>query len=287
MLQTSIESHQSFLFSLRSAMEFLLLIFLFLLAPLLLPASCQTVNGSIGETLLWPCMHKLTKKFVREQTYIYWQGMDGSSNPTVAHVYVKGEEEFLYQSSSFQNRTAIFFSQLEDGNFSLLIKNLMLDHDRTFIEVAFISDDSKENICQKTLHVAAVFQEPNIELSQASATCSTAGGYPEPEVMWLSTDNQGNEAILEPLEVKIDNNTRNGTFSVFSKANISGLKTVTCRICNPTSGECQTTTKDVSPAGTLFTGGIAVIVIVAFIVGIISIALCVICQLNGRRTSTG
>lgn len=99
-------------------------------------------------------MHKLTKKFVREQTYIYWQGMDGSSNPTVAHVYVKGEEEFLYQSSSFQNRTAIFFSQLEDGNFSLLIKNLMLDHDRTFIEVAFISDDSKENICQKTLHVA-------------------------------------------------------------------------------------------------------------------------------------
>lgn len=125
-----------------------------LLAPLLLPASCQTVNGSIGETLLWPCMHKLTKKFVREQTYIYWQGMDGSSNPTVAHVYVKGEEEFLYQSSSFQNRTAIFFSQLEDGNFSLLIKNLMLDHDRTFIEVVFISDDSKENICQKTLHVA-------------------------------------------------------------------------------------------------------------------------------------
>lgn len=84
-----------------------------------------------------------------------------------------------------------------------------------------------------------------------TATCITQGGFPEPELAWISIDHEGHERALEPPDVPTlqIHKEEDGTYSVISTANITGSKTVTCNVYNPTSNKTVGATAAL-PAGT-------------------------------------
>uniref|UniRef100_A0A4W6E1Q9 Ig-like domain-containing protein n=1 Tax=Lates calcarifer TaxID=8187 RepID=A0A4W6E1Q9_LATCA len=203
-----------------------------------------------GARCLWLCQHTVNEPFQPEQTYIYWQGQNNSN--TVVHVYSRGTEEYQHQSKSFNNRTKIFPDLLSSGNFSLIIEPLMLKDDQTSLEVVFMQGNKeREKPCQLTLYVAVPFQEPETEINQANmtATCRTKGGYPKPEIEWSSGDGR---TILE-VQTKMTSE-EDGTYSVSSTADITGLQKVTCRVYNPTLNQTLSASKDMTSSITPFTG---------------------------------
>ncbi|XP_005745765.1 uncharacterized protein LOC102196298 isoform X2 [Pundamilia nyererei] len=161
--------------------------------------------------------------------------------------YKTRQEEFQHQSESFKNRTAIFRDQLASGNFSLVINPLMLKDDQLSIEVAYIPES--RTLCQTTVHVAARFEMPNIVVNTIDmmAMCATKGGFPEPELSWISVDHEGHERTLEPPDVQTLEIYKedDGTYRVTSTANIRGSQKVTCSVYNPTSKETLSVIKDV------------------------------------------
>ncbi|XP_035532880.1 T-lymphocyte activation antigen CD80-like, partial [Morone saxatilis] len=121
----------------------------------------------------------------------------------------------------------------------------MLKDDQTSLEVVVSGKiEGSDKLCQTTLYVAAPFQNPNIEINQTemTATCSTNGGYPEPELKWSGDGG----TKLEPQKTTM---TREAdlTYNISSRVNVTGLQKVTCTVYNPTSNQTLTATKDVSP----------------------------------------
>ncbi|KAG8000864.1 hypothetical protein GBF38_018135, partial [Nibea albiflora] len=124
---------------------------------------------------------------------------------------------------------------------------LMLEDDRLSLEVTVSGNQPAKKLCQMTLYIAAPFQEPNIEINQTemTATCSTKGGYPKPELKWSSGDG---ETGLEPRELATNTTVEgDATYSVSSTVNITGFQKVTCTVYNPTSNQTLSATKDMSP----------------------------------------
>uniref|UniRef100_A0AAZ1Y2E8 Ig-like domain-containing protein n=1 Tax=Oreochromis aureus TaxID=47969 RepID=A0AAZ1Y2E8_OREAU len=214
----------------------------------LVAASSET-NGTRGEPLLWQCT--LSEQFDPEKVGIYWQNQN---NNEMLHYYRNGKEDLEHQSVSFKNRTKIFPDQLRSGNLSLIIDPLMPEDNLKSLKVVFNhAGDIKDKLCQTMVHVAANFKEPNIEINQKkmTATCTTQGGFPEPELAWISTDHEGHERALEPPDVLTlqIHKEEDGTYSIISTANFTGSKTVTCTVYNPTSNKTVGATADL-PAGT-------------------------------------
>lgn len=90
---------------------------------------------------------------------------------------------------------------------------------------------------------------PNIVVNTIDmmAMCATKGGFPEPELSWISVDHKGHERTLEPPDVQTLEIYKedDGTYRVTSTANIRGSQKVICSIYNPTSKETLTVIKDV------------------------------------------
>lgn len=76
-----------------------------------------------------------------------------------------------------------------------------------------------------------------------TATCSTKGGYPKPELKWSSGDGGTG---LEPRELETNITVEeDATYSISSTVNITGFQKVTCRVYNPTSNQTLSATKDI------------------------------------------
>ncbi|XP_026233204.1 CD276 antigen-like [Anabas testudineus] len=227
-----------------------------------------SINGTRGDPLLWSCHYIFSEPFQPEQSLIFWQGY--KKMDIVLHIYRKGQQEFHYQSQSFQNRTTVFPDQLPSGNFSLVIEPLMLQDNQIFIEVIFLSENKPtKKLCQTTVYVAAPFQEPKIEMNQKekTATCSTKGGFPEPVIRWMSGNGGTKVGLSEATMISEEDN---GTFSVSSTVIITGLKKVICEIYNPTLNQTLIATEDVpTPKNPVLTAIIIIIISVIFYIVIL------------------
>lgn len=95
----------------------------------------------------------------------------------------------------------------------------------------------------------ARFEMPNIMVNTIDmmAMCATKGGFPEPELSWISVDHEGHERTLEPPDVQTLEIYKedDGTYRVTSTANVRGSQKVTCSVYNPTSKETLSVIKDV------------------------------------------
>ncbi|XP_041927096.1 uncharacterized protein LOC121691208 [Alosa sapidissima] len=108
-----------------------------------LPAD-QPLQVALGQTVLLPCLLPYLPTSLNE-VRVYWSTKDNSQvekiykRPVeVVHVFNKGHEEFMHQSSAYHNRTRLFTNQLQFGNFSLELRNVS-EHDNltTFQCLAF------------------------------------------------------------------------------------------------------------------------------------------------------
>ncbi|XP_026001695.1 ICOS ligand-like [Astatotilapia calliptera] len=255
--------------------------FFFALYGFPLVAASSETNGTRGEPLLWQCT--LSKQFDPQKVSIYWQNQN---NTEMLHYYRNGKEDLEHQSLPFKNRTKIFPDQLRSGNLSLIIDPLMHEDNLKSLKVVFNhAREIKDKLCQTMVHVAANFKEPNIEINQKkmTATCITQGGFPEPELAWISTDHEGHERALEPPDVLTlqIHKEEDGTYSVISTANITGSKMVTCNVYNPTSNKTVGATADLPAVEGLpvaETAGIGV-----FIVAIVLVVLIVLAAFGYKK----
>ena len=84
---------------------------------------------AVGLPVLLPCLlpHPPPSP---SQLRVYWQI---AQTDQVVHFFNKGKEEFTHQSPSYINRTRLFSSQLQAGNFSLELLNVSeRDNNTTF-----------------------------------------------------------------------------------------------------------------------------------------------------------
>ena len=84
---------------------------------------------AVGLPVLLPCLlpHPPPSP---SQLRVYWQI---AQTDQVVHFFNKGKEEFTHQSPSYINRTRLFSSQLQAGNFSLELRNVSeRDNNTTF-----------------------------------------------------------------------------------------------------------------------------------------------------------
>ncbi|XP_062389559.1 uncharacterized protein LOC134077938 isoform X2 [Sardina pilchardus] len=79
---------------------------------------------TVGECALLPCLLPHPLPFPGD-IRVYWQT---ANTYQVVHVFNKGQEEFEHQASTYRNRTRLFTSQLQFGNFSLELHNVS-EHD--------------------------------------------------------------------------------------------------------------------------------------------------------------
>lgn len=118
------------------------------------------------------------------------------------------------------------------------------------ISIFFLCLSSGQKFCLINLDpFPAHFQEPKIKINEIekTATCSTKGGFPEPDIMWSTEDGGTN---LEPHEQPAVTFEEDGTLDVSSTINMTGLKKVICDVYNPTSNQTLSATKDLQVKGT-------------------------------------
>ncbi|XP_067874644.1 myelin-oligodendrocyte glycoprotein-like isoform X2 [Heterodontus francisci] len=77
------------------------------------------VSGFLGEQVVLPCIYKGNVP-VSELQLIWW-----ISNREILHRFIDGNDDLIQQDPRFRNRTNLFKDQLEQGNWSLMISDLM------------------------------------------------------------------------------------------------------------------------------------------------------------------
>ncbi|XP_041927060.1 uncharacterized protein LOC121690805 [Alosa sapidissima] len=80
--------------------------------------------ATLGQTALLPCDLPDPPPSLRDLR-LFWQT---AKRHEVVHVFIKGREEFEHQSPAYHNKTRLFTSQLQFGNFSLELRNVS-EHD--------------------------------------------------------------------------------------------------------------------------------------------------------------
>ncbi|XP_051260226.1 CD276 antigen-like [Dicentrarchus labrax] len=218
-----------------------LLLLLLLSATIIGQISGQFLSATVGGSVLIPCSlsdHPLSLK------WLYWQ--EEQFNNVLFHWEPSGQT--LQIADKYRDRCQVFPTEFSSGNISIRLDNVTVgDDNKTFFAYVRLMDEKEsKKHCKSTLQVSAPFQKPNIEINQTemTATCSTNGGYPEPELKWSGDGG----TKLEPQKTTMTPEA-DLTYNISSRVNVTGLQKVTCTVYNPTSNQTLTATKDVSPVG--------------------------------------
>ena len=94
---------------------------------------------------------------------------------------------------------------------------------------------------------AVPFLKPELSVNNTAmlASCTTRGGFPQPELTWNHTfQNTSNNRIMKRSEAgnTIRTVEQNGTYLVESAVTVTGSLSVTCRVTNPTSKQIVSNT---------------------------------------------
>lgn len=93
------------------------------------------INTTVGLSVLLPCMIPPPPPSL-ENTRIYWQTVD-RDKPLMLHCYDYGKEVHNFTDKKYKNRTALDFSELPSGNFSLELKNVTEEDNQTAIHCLY------------------------------------------------------------------------------------------------------------------------------------------------------
>ncbi|XP_041966529.1 ICOS ligand-like isoform X2 [Alosa sapidissima] len=108
---------------------------------------------TVGQRALLPCLLPLPRPSLGN-IRVYWQT---DKTDLVVHVFNKGQEEFGHQSSTYHNRTQLFTSQLQFGNFSLELCNVSeQDNLTTFQCIAFYDGSGRPKYQNTTVEKSGV-----------------------------------------------------------------------------------------------------------------------------------
>ncbi|XP_067117526.1 ICOS ligand-like [Osmerus mordax] len=195
------------------------------------------INVTVGHSILLPCQVNFsTHPIDLKKFFVYWQ----DNNEKVLFYLNEGKVLSEHQNHLYKNRIKAS-EKLAFGNISLEMEGLTIqDNSKTVCAYYREQDQELERcVCNSTIFVAVPFQKPKlVNLTAAMlANCTTQGGFPQPELTWIHTfQNTSNNRILERSEAGNTSTVeQNGTYYVESVVSVTGSRSVTCSVTNPTS----------------------------------------------------
>lgn len=202
------------------------------------------VLGLIRNSVTIPCEYKNEGILERKNIAIEWR----TSDSFIVHGFVYGEDKLENQASQYKNRTKIFQSEVEHGNFSLRVSDIIpedeTEYNCFFHKKGWPTSKRADTVC---LTVAGHYLEPFLSTSshrennEVDFTCISSSGFPKPIIHWFINKK---EISPEPGRgnTTLDKDPSTGSFTVTSvfTVNVTQDLTVTCAIENERLGETRT-----------------------------------------------
>uniref|UniRef100_A0A3B1JRB1 CD276 antigen-like n=1 Tax=Astyanax mexicanus TaxID=7994 RepID=A0A3B1JRB1_ASTMX len=116
---------------------------------------------------------------------VTWQRQEDSR---VVHSFYYLKDQLELQSSDYQNRTALFYTELMKGNASLRISDVRPSDEGRY--QCMVSAPEGTDRAQLLLNYGAFYTEPRLSISFSTSEVKVqyeAEGYPQPDVRWLDT----------------------------------------------------------------------------------------------------
>ncbi|KAK6466171.1 ICOS ligand-like isoform X1, partial [Huso huso] len=198
------------------------------------------VLGIIRNSVTIPCEYKNEGILERKNIAIEWR----TSDSFIVHGFVHGEDKLENQASQYKNRTKIFQSEVEHGNFSLRLSDIIpedgTEYNCFFHKKGWPTSKHADTVC---LIVAGHYTEPFLSTShrennEVDFTCTSSSGFPKPIVHWFINKKE----ILPEAGREHTTLDKDHCFSVTSvlTVNVTQDLTVTCAIENERLGETRT-----------------------------------------------
>uniref|UniRef100_G3TGT0 HHLA2 member of B7 family n=1 Tax=Loxodonta africana TaxID=9785 RepID=G3TGT0_LOXAF len=171
------------------------------------PSIELTVIGRLNEGIILPCLFESGPEVV-----IHWKIQDYN-----VHSYYKGSDQLERQDPRYANRTALFHSEIRNGNASLTLRRLSLQDEGSYICYAGIAFGKTTS---KVVLKMGAFLMPMMKYetrnTSAFLTCYVLTVYPRPTITWQVGNTTVFESTMEeigPLPPFYIKSTLNITFS--------------------------------------------------------------------------
>lgn len=147
----------------------------------------QPVTALHGQDAVLNCSFNYTSPFSLSDLTVFWQLTDTKRN---VYAYRDGKDRLEDQAKRFANRTSLFPDELLHGNASLLLRNVVVADEGSYMCFVRVQDYGSSAFF---LQVAAPYSKPAILMEPESnlrpgdelaLTCHSYGGYPEATVIW-------------------------------------------------------------------------------------------------------
>ncbi|KAK1169693.1 hypothetical protein AOXY_G8553 [Acipenser oxyrinchus oxyrinchus] len=160
-----------------------IILLLLVMVCLVMSTGNRCVLGIIRNSVTIPCEYENEGIIERKNISIEWR----TSDSLIVHSFVHGEDKLDNQAPQYKNRTKIFKTEVEHGNFSLRLSDI-IPKDMKEYKCFFHKEDSStskrvDTVC---LNVAGHYTEPFIstsshrENSEVDFTCTSSSGFPKP-----------------------------------------------------------------------------------------------------------
>ncbi|XP_041114859.1 ICOS ligand-like [Polyodon spathula] len=222
----------------------IILLLLVMLCPVMSTGS-GCVLGIIRKSVIIPCEYRNEGVLERNSIAVEWRTPDS----LIVHSFLHGEDQLANQDPQYKNRTKFFKTEVEHGDFSLKLSDIIpedgTDYNCFFHKDGWSTSKHVDAIC---LIVADHYTEPFLSTSshrenseEVSFTCTSSNGFPKPIVHWFINKK---EIFPEPGRENIvfDKDPSTGSFTVTSilTVNVTQDLTVTCAIENERLNETRT-----------------------------------------------
>ncbi|XP_021238286.1 uncharacterized protein LOC110390978 [Numida meleagris] len=193
--------------------------------------SYDPVVGVIGKGVILPC--QLEAKTVTKGLLVQWIFTGKSPNIEVTTYDGKNPQNPVREDKAYLGRTNIFQSEVNKGNLSLHLKNVMTSDKGKYI--CSVSLENWYDEVMVDLDVAAQGDESAVVLDGhvgqgIGLNCKSQGWFPQPDVIWMDSKGQTRKekAITQSTKTSL------GLFDVVSSMTLepgSDME-VSCRIIN-------------------------------------------------------
>ncbi|MGH0182532.1 UNVERIFIED_CONTAM: hypothetical protein FKN15_009824 [Acipenser sinensis] len=115
---------------------------------------------------------------------IHWQKIPGN---TIVHSFYHEQDQLGTQNEQYQGRTSIFKEELDNGNASLLLRDIRMADKGTYH--CYVSTDQRKNEAHVTVEVKAPIRSLSLVYNSMTQelTCSSCDIYPAPTLRWTAS----------------------------------------------------------------------------------------------------
>uniref|UniRef100_A0A8C5GU24 Ig-like domain-containing protein n=1 Tax=Gouania willdenowi TaxID=441366 RepID=A0A8C5GU24_GOUWI len=143
----------------------------------------------------------LSCSFRYETDVLHWHYITRTGHVNV-HSYYENKDQFEDQDPRFNGRTSLVEDQVTGRKTSLMLKNVKVQDEGTY-RCYISNDDYGAQTSYVVLQVDAPVQRVDMVRAGNSATCSSEGVYPKPELTWSSS--RQSSSTVQQTEEKLYN----------------------------------------------------------------------------------